>query len=99
MAPSWTTWRQDGAEITNLDAKMAKLAHFWDHLGNFLLDLGRDLAKKSENQKNDDSAAFWEVFWSPGAGLGGDVRLSWRYVGLSWRYVGSSCRYVGPSWR
>ena len=99
MAPSWPTWRHDGADMVNLEAKRANLAHFWNHLGDFLLDLGRDLAKNCENQKNDDSTAFWEVFWSPGAGLGGYVGLSWRYVGLSWRYVGPSWRYVGPSWR
>ena len=49
-----------------------------------VLDLGRDLAKNGENQKNDESTALLKVFWCPGATLGGYVGSSWRYVGLCW---------------
>ena len=55
------------------------------------LDLGRDLAKNGENQKNDDSRALLKVFWGPGAALGG-------YVGSSWRYVGPYGRQLGATW-
>ena len=62
IALSWPTLRQDVPNMADLEAKMANLAHFWNHLGDFLLDLGRDLVKNCENQKNDDSTSFWEVF-------------------------------------
>ena len=58
MAPSWPTWRQDVPKMANLEAKMANLAHFWEHLGDLFLDLGRDLAKNGENQKNDESSSL-----------------------------------------
>ena len=82
MAPSWPTWRQDGAKMANLEAKMANLAHIWEHLGDVFLDLGGDLVKNCENQKNDDSTSLWKVFWGPGAALGGYLGSSWRYVAL-----------------
>ena len=62
MVPSWSTWRQDVPKMANLEAKMANLAHFWEHLGDVFLDLGRDLAKNCENHKNDDSRALLKVF-------------------------------------
>ena len=83
MAPSWPTWCQDVPKMANLEVKMANLAHFWEHF----LDLGRDLAKNGENQKNDDSSSLWEVFRDPGGGLGG-----WRYVGACWRHLGATWR-------
>ena len=64
LAPSWgnlgATWRQDG-QLGEL------LAVSW----RLFLKLGGDLAKKCENQENDDSTALLEVFWGPGAALGG----------------------------
>ena len=74
----------DVPKMANLEAKMANLAHIWEHLGDLFLDLGRDLAKNCENHKNDDSTALLKVFWGPGAALGGYVGSSWRYVGLCW---------------
>ena len=56
------------------------------------LDLGGDLAKTSENQKNDDSSSLWEVFCDPGGGLGGQVGSSGRYVGACWRHLGATWR-------
>ena len=81
---------QDGAKLANLAPRCAQdgqLGGQDGQLGALLgaswrpfLDLGRDLAKNCENQKNDDSSSLWEVFWGPGAALG-------VYFGLSWRYV------------
>ena len=35
------------------------------------LNLGGDLAKNGEIQKNDDSTSLLDVFWGPRAALGG----------------------------
>ena len=86
------SWRQDGAKLANLAPRCAQdgqLGSQDSQLGALLgaswrpvLDLGRDLAKNGENQKNDESTALLKVFWGPGAALGGYVGSSWRYVGL-----------------
>ena len=55
-----TSWRQDGQ-------LGALLAASW----RLFLNFGGDLAKTGENQKNDDSTSLLEVFWDPGAALGG----------------------------
>ena len=38
-------------KMANLEAKMANLAHFWEHLGDFFWILGAILPKNDENQK------------------------------------------------
>ena len=85
---------QNGAKLANLAPRCAQdgqLGSQDGQLGALLgasrrlfLHLGRDLAKKCENRKNDDSRALLKVFWGPGAALGGYVGSSWRYVGLCW---------------
>ena len=77
---------QDGAKLANLAPRCAQdgqLGGQDGQLGALLgaswrpfLDLGRDLAKNGENQKNDDSTALLKVFWGPWAPLGGYVGLS-----------------------
>ena len=71
MGLSWPTWRQDVLQMANLEAKMANLAHIWEHLGAFFLDLGGDLVKNCENQKKRRQYITFEGFWGPGAALGG----------------------------
>ena len=93
---------QDGAKLANLAPRCAQdgqLGGQDGQLGALLgaswrpfLDLGRDLAKNGESQKNDDSSSLWEVFWGPGGGLGGYVGSSWRYVGACWRHLGATWR-------
>ena len=93
---------QDGAKLANLAPRCAQdgqLGGQDGQLGALLgaswrlfLDLGRDLAKNCENQKNDDSTALLKVFWGPGAALGGYVGSSWRYVGACWRHLGATWR-------
>ena len=88
------SWRQDGAKLANLAPRCAQDGQLGSQDGQLnallgaswrpFLDLGRDLAKNGENQKNDDSRAFLKVFWGLGAALGGYVGSSWRYVGLCW---------------
>ena len=49
-------------KMANLEAKMANLAHFWEHLGDLFWILGAILPKKGENEKNDDSTSLLKVF-------------------------------------
>ena len=63
---------QDGAKLANLAPRCAQDGQLGGQDGQLgallgaswrpLLDLGRDLAKNGENQKNDDSSSLWEVF-------------------------------------
>ncbi len=86
---------RNGAKLANLAPRCAQDGQLGALLGASwpsVLDLGRDLAKNGENQKNDDSRTLLKVFWDPGAALGG-------YVGSSWRYVGPSGHHLGATWR
>jgi len=51
MVPSWPTWRQDVPKMANLEAKMANLAHFWEHLGDPFWILGAILPKMAKPRK------------------------------------------------
>ena len=51
MALSCPTWRQDVPKMANLEAKMANLAHFWEHLGDFFWILGAILPKTAKTTK------------------------------------------------
>ena len=51
MALSWPTWRQDVRKMANLEAKMANLAHFWEHLGDLCWILGAILPKMAKTKK------------------------------------------------
>ena len=51
MALSCPTWRQDVPKMANLELKMANLAHFWEHLGDFLCILGAILPKMAKTEK------------------------------------------------
>ena len=51
MAPSWPTWRQDVPKMANLEAKMANLAHFWEHFGDLFWILGAILPKMAKTKK------------------------------------------------
>ena len=85
---------QNGAKLANLAPRCAQDGQLGSQDGQLgallgaswrpVLDLGRDLAKNGENQKNDDSRALLKVFLRLGAALGGYVGSSWRYVGLCW---------------
>ena len=107
---------QDGAKLANLVPRCAQdgqLGGQDGQLGALLgaswrlfLDLGRDLAKNGENQKNDDSSSLLKVFWGPGAAPGGYVGSSWRYVGLCWAILAPSWAILAalglklrPSWQ
>ena len=98
MAPSWPTWRQDVPKIANLEAKMANLAHFWEHLGDFFWILGAILPKPAKTKKMTTVQHFWRVYGGPGAALGGYLGPSWRYVGLCWAILAPSRGYLGASW-
>ena len=54
-------------KTTNLETKLGHLARSREHLGDCFLDLGRDLSKMGENQKNDDSSLLLKVFLHLGA--------------------------------
>ena len=99
---------QDGAKLANLAPRCAQdgqLGGQDGQLGALLgaswrlfLDLGRDLAKNGENQKNDESTALLKVFWGPGAPLGGYVGLSWAILVLSWTILALSWAILVLSW-
>ena len=95
MALSWPTWRQDVPKMANLEPKMGNLARFWEHPGDFLLDLGRDLAKTCENHKNDESRALLKVF----LGLGVLLEAMLAHLGAMLGYVGPSWHHLGATWR
>ena len=89
---------QDGAKLANLAPRCAQDGQLGSQDGQLgallgaswrpVLDLGRDLAKNGENQKNDESTALLKVFWGPGAPLGGYVGLSWLILALCWAVLG-----------
>ena len=95
MAPSWPTWRQDGAKMANLEAKMANLAHIWEHLGDFFWILGAILSKIAKIKKTTTVHHFGRFFGVLGllleamlAPLGatlGDFGPSGRHLGATWR--------------
>ena len=51
MALSCPTWRQDVPKIATLEAKMANLAHFWEHVRDIFWILGTILPKMSKSEK------------------------------------------------
>ena len=95
---------QDGAKLTNLApicAQDGQLGGQDGQLGALLgaswrpvLDLGRDLAKNGENQKNDDSSSLLKVFEVLGAAPGGYVGLA-----LCWAIWASSSSNLATRWR
>ena len=58
MALSWPTSRQDVANMAHMEPKMGILSALLGGSWRLFLDLGGDLAKTSENQKNDDSSSL-----------------------------------------
>ena len=96
---------QDGAKLANLAPRCAQdgqLGGQDGQLGALLgaswrpfLDLGRDLAKNGENQKNDDSSSLWEVFGF----LGLLLEAMLAHLGAMLGYVGPSGRHLGATWR
>ena len=96
MALSWPTSRQDVA-------KMAHMERFWEDLGDKFRDLGGDLAKTSENQKNDESSSLLQGFWGS---WGGSWRLCWLILALCWAMLAPSSAILAdlalklrPSWQ
>ena len=89
--PRWRQVGQDG-QLGGQDGQLgALLGASWRPL----LDLGRDLAKNCQNQKNDDSTALLKVFWGPGLVL--EAMLA--HLGAMLGYVGPSRRHLGATWR
>ena len=92
------SWRQDGAKLANLAPRCAQDGQLGGQDGQLgallgaywrpVLDLGRDLAKNGENQKNNESTALLKVFWGPGAAPGGYVGSSWLILALCWAMLG-----------
>ena len=87
MALSGPTRSQDVPKLGNLERT-------WRAFGSILaifLDLGRDLPKMSENQKNNDSSSLWEVFSDPGAVL--EAKLA--HLGAMLGHVGAILEQLG----
>ena len=62
MALSWPTSRQDVAKMAHMEPKMGILRALLGGSRRLFLDLGRDLARMGENQKNNDSITLLKVF-------------------------------------
>ena len=106
MALSWPTSRQDVAKMAHMEPKMGILSALLGGSWRLFLDLGGDLAKTSENAKNDECSSSWKVFGGLGGALGGYVGSSWRYVGLCWAILAPSWAILAdlslklrPSWQ
>ena len=69
MAPSWPTWRQDVAKMTNLGGKIANLAHFLEHLGDLCWILGAILPKIAKTKKTTTVHHYGRFFPILGAVL------------------------------
>ena len=106
MALSWPTSRQDVAKMAHMEPKMGILSALLGGSWRLFLDLGGDLAKTSENPKNDESSSLLQGFWGSWGALGGYVGSSWRYVGLCWAILAPSWAILAdlglklrPSWQ
>ena len=94
---------QNGAKLANLAPRCAQDGQLGSQDGQLgallgaswrpVLDLGRDLAKNGENQKNDDSRALLKVFWDLGAALGG---YAGHHLGATWRQDAAQERQDEP---
>ena len=81
--------------MANLEAKIANLAHFWEHLGDFFCILGAILPKMAKTKKTTTVHHFGRFFGVLGllleamlAPLGatlGDFGPSGRHLGATWR--------------
>ena len=99
------SWRQDGAKLANLAPRCAQdgqLESQDGQLGAILgaswrpfLDLGRDLTKNCENQKNDDSSSLLKFFGV----LGLLLEAMLVHLGSMLAYVGPSGRPLRATWR
>ena len=95
MAPSWPTWRQDVPKMANLEAKMANLAHFWEHLGDLCWILGAILPKMAKTKKTTTVQHFGRFFGV----LGLLLEAMLAHLGAMLGYVGPSGRHLGATWR
>ena len=96
---------QDDAKLANLAPRCAQDGQLGSQDGQLgallgaswrpVLDLGRDLAKNGETQKNDDSIAFFKVFWV----LGLLLEAMLVHLGAMLGYVGPSGHHLGATWR
>ena len=85
MALSWPTSRQDVAKMAHMEPKMGILRALLGGSWRLFLDLGGDLAKTSENPKNDDGSSLLQGFRGS---WGGSWRLCWLILALCWAMLG-----------
>ena len=91
MAPSWPTWRQDVPKMANLEAKMANLAHFWEHLGDLFWILGAILPKMTKTKKTTTVHHFWRFFGV----LGLLLEAMLAHLGAMLRHLGAILEQLG----
>ena len=92
----WPTSRQDVAKMAHMEPKMGILSALLGGSWRLFLDLGGDLAKTSENQKNKDSSSLFHGSW------GGSWRLRWLILALCWamlRHLGAILEQLGDKMR
>ena len=94
MALSCPTWRQDVPKMANLEPKMANLAHFWEHLGDFCCTLGAILPKMAKTKKTMRVHHFRRFFGV----LGLLLKAMLAHLGAMLGYVVPSGRHLGATW-
>ena len=85
MALSWPTSHQDVGKMAHMEPKMGILSALLGGSWRLFLDLGGDLAKTSENPKNDESSSLLLGF---GGSWEGSWRLCWLILALCWAMLG-----------
>ena len=81
--------------MANLEAKMANLAHFWEHLDDFFWILGAILPKTAKTTKTTTVQHFLKFFGV----LGLLLEAMLAHLGAMLGYVGPSGRHLGATWR
>ena len=84
MTLSWRSWRQNVTKMANLEAQMKLLR------GSRVtfLDRGRDLMKKRQTQKTNDSRAIWKDFGMLEGLVGPSRSHCLLILMLSWAMLG-----------
>ena len=70
--------------MANLEAKMANLAHFWEHLGDLFWIVGAILPKMAKSEKTRQACTFEGFLGSWGCSW----RLCWLILALCWAMLG-----------
>ena len=89
------SWRQDVPKMANLEAKMANLAHFWEHLGDLFWILCAILPKMAKTRKTMTVVHFLNIFWV----LGLLLEAMLAHLGAMLGHLGTILEQLGDKMR